>query len=56
MSVDYDCVCVRYFRLCSNADIAKTGDRSENKITKILRETKEITRILRETEEITNLS
>ena len=40
---------------CSNAAIAKTGDRSKNKITKILRETKEITRRLRETEKITNL-
>ena len=40
---------------CSNAAIAKTGDRSENKITKILRETKEITKRLRETEKITNL-
>ena len=56
MSVDYDCVCVRYFRLCSNAAIAKTGDRSENKITKILRETKEITRTLRETDKITHFS
>ena len=32
------------------------GDRSENKITKILRETKEITRTLRETDKITNFS
>ena len=55
MPVDCDCCHVRYSRLCTKSVIAKTGPRSENKITKILRETKEITRRLRETEKITIL-